>query len=235
MNKKVLFLCSLCCSALIGCNGIGSGEDRLARVDNETVYVEDLDLGIKLASTGRAELASVMGGILTRTAVVSKALKDYPELGSRWETYSKNLQDRLLTLVYQRYYSMECLTYSDADLRNYFNTHRSEFVKDSAEVEYLDVRGTVAEHLLLSREAEKFKASGLDTMMFIRQYRQNLMEASIQGVMEGIRLPSRRLYRRTRRASTRATRKISRLLLRLKSTMCRWKIPLPLQSCSRSP
>jgi len=184
MNKKVLFLCSLCCSALIGCNGIGSGEDRLARVDNETVYVEDLDLGIKLASTGRAELASVMGGILTRTAVVSKALKDYPELGSRWETYSKNLQDRLLTLVYQRYYSMECLTYSDADLRNYFNTHRSEFVKDSAEVEYLDVRGTVAEHLLLSREAEKFKASGLDTMMFIRQYRQNLMEASIQGVME---------------------------------------------------
>ena len=184
MNKKFLFLCSLCCSALMACNGIGSGEDRLARVNNETVYVEDLDLGIKLASTGRAEIASVMGNILTRTAVVSEALREYPELGSRWEAYSKNMQDRLLTLVYQRYYTMECLTFSDTDLRNYFNAHRSEFVKDSGDVEFLDVRGTVAEHLLLTREAENFKASGLDTAMFLRQYRQNLMEVSIKGVQE---------------------------------------------------
>ena len=162
----------------MGCNGIGSGEDRLARVNNETVYVEDLDLGIKLASTGRAEIASVMGNILTRTAVVSEALREYPELGSRWEAYSKNMQDRLLTLVYQRYYTMECLTFSDTDLRNYFNAHRSEFVKDSGDVEFLDVRGTVAEHLLLTREAENFKASGLDTAMFLRQYRQNLTAES---------------------------------------------------------
>lgn len=184
MNKKVLFLCSLCCSAFIGCNGIGSGEDRLARVDNETVYVEDLDLAIKISGADRSNLGNTVGDLLARSAKVSKALKDFPELGTRWDAYSKSMEDRLLTLVYQRFYSMECLTYSDADLRNYFNTHKSEFVKDSGDVEFFDVRDKVAEHLLLTREPEKFKEYGTDTAGFIRQYKQDLVTKTIKEVKE---------------------------------------------------
>ncbi len=184
MNKKVLFLCSLCCSALIGCNGIGSGEDRLARVDNETVYVEDLDMAIKLSGTDHKNVEKIATDLLSRAAMTSKALEEFPELESRWEAYSKNLEDRLLTLVYQRFYSMENLTFSDKELRDYFNTHKSEFVKDSGDVEFLDVRGTVAEHLLLTREADKFKEAGSDTVNYLRQYRQNLMETSIKSINE---------------------------------------------------
>ena len=184
MNKKVLFLCSLCCFALVGCNGIGSGEERLARVDNETVYVEDLDLALKLSGSDRTQVEKLTNDLLYRAAMVSKALQDFPELATRWESYSKNLQDRVLTLVYQRYYSMENLTFSDSELRKYFNAHKSEFAKDSADVEFLDVRGTVAEHLLLSREADKFKESGLDTVTYLHQFRQNLMETSIKSVNE---------------------------------------------------
>ena len=184
MNKKVLFLCSLCCSALIGCNGIGSGEDRLARVDNETVYVEDLDMAIKLSGTDHKNVEKIATDLLSRAAMTSKALEEFPELESRWEAYSKNLEDRLLTLVYQRFYSMENLTFSDKELRDYFNTHKSEFVKDSGDVEFLDVRGTVAEHLLLTREADKFKEAGSDTVNYLHQYRQNLMETSIKSINE---------------------------------------------------
>lgn len=184
MNKKVLFLCSLCCSALIGCNGIGSGEDRLARVDNETVYVEDLDMAIKLSGTDHKNVEKIATDLLSRAALVSKALEEFPELEPRWEAYSKNLEDRLLTLVYQRFYSMENLTFSDKELRDYFNTHKSEFVKDSGDVEFLDVRGTVAEHLLLTREADKFKEAGSDTVNYLHQYRQNLMETSIKSINE---------------------------------------------------
>ena len=184
MNKKVLFLCSLCCSALIGCNGIGSGEDRLARVDNETVYVEDLDMAIKLSGTDHKDVEKIATDLLSRAALVSKALEEFPELEPRWEAYSKNLEDRLLTLVYQRFYSMENLTFSDKELRDYFSMHKSEFVKDSGDVEFLDVRGTVAEHLLLTREADKFKEAGSDTVSYLRQYRQNLMETSIKSINE---------------------------------------------------
>ena len=184
MNKKVLFLCSLCCSVLIGCNGVGSGEDRIARVDNETVYAEDLDLAIKVSSAGRSDLENISNDLLSRAAYVSKALQDFPELKTRWEEYSKSMEDRLLTLVYQRFYSMECLTYSEADLRNYFNTHKSEFAKDSGEVEFLDVRDKVAEHLLLTREAEKFKELGTDTAAFIAQYKRDLVTKTIKEVKE---------------------------------------------------
>lgn len=168
----------------MGCNGIGAGEDKIARVDNEIVYAEDLDLAIKLSGADRSSEAQVASDLIARASMISKALSDYPELESRWNAYSKNLEDRLLTLVYQRYYSMECLTFSDADLRNYFNTHRSEFAKDSSKVDFLDVRGTVAEHLLISREAEKFKEAGNDTVNFLRQYRRNLMETSIKEINE---------------------------------------------------
>ncbi|WP_173380187.1 peptidyl-prolyl cis-trans isomerase [Fibrobacter succinogenes] len=184
MNKKFLFISSLCCAALMGCNGIGAGEDKVARVDNEIIYAEDLDLAIKLSGADRSSEGQIASDLIAKAALVSKALQEFPELGSRWDAYSKNLEDRLLTLVYQRYYSMECLMFSDADLRNYFNTHKSEFVKDSSEVQFVDVRGAVAEHLLISREAEKFKEAGGDTVNFLQQYRRNLMETSIKEINE---------------------------------------------------
>ena len=100
MNKKFLFISSLCCAALMGCNGIGASEDKIARVDTEIVYAEDLDLEIKISGEDRSSEGQIASNLISKAALVSKALKDFPELGSRWEAYSKNLEVRLLTLVY---------------------------------------------------------------------------------------------------------------------------------------
>ena len=184
MNKKVLLLCSLSVLALIGCNGVSGSEGKVARVDNETVYTEDLDLAIKTSNEGRAGIEKLTNELLSRAAMVSKALKDYPELGDRWNAYSKNMEDRLLTLVYQRFYAMECLRFTDAELRPYFEAHKADFADSTGNVEYLDVRGTVAEHYLLEHEAERFKAEGGDTVGFLYKYRREIVDATTRSVKD---------------------------------------------------
>lgn len=169
--------------ALVGCNGFGSDEGKFAQVDNETIYNEDVDLAIMTSYTGRSDYDNIVKGILTRSAVVSKAVQEYPELEKQWKEYSKNMEDRLLTLVYQRFYSMEKLTYSDADLKAFFEAHKADFADSTGKVEFLDVRGKVAERLLLEREAEKLKAAG-DTAMFIHNYKQEMVQNTIKSVKE---------------------------------------------------
>lgn len=182
MKRKFLLLAAACGFALVGCD-TGS-ENKFAQVDNETVYNEDVDLAVLTSNTGRSDFDNIATDILKRAAVVSKALQEYPELAKDWEAYSKNMEDRLLTLVYQRFYSMEKLTYSDADLLAYFNAHKAELVPDSSNLEFIDVRSKVAERLLLEREAEKFKSSGTDTMSFIRDYKQEMVRTTIQTVKD---------------------------------------------------
>ena len=184
MNRKILVLGALCGLALVGCNGFGSGEGKFAQVDNETVYNTDIDFAVMTSSTGRADYDNIVKGVLTRSAVVSKALQDYPELGKNWEAYSKNMEDRLLTLVYQRFYSMEKLTYSDADLKAFFDAHKADFADSTGNAEFVDVRGKVAERLLLEREAEKFKAAGGDTSMFVTTYKREMVQNTIKTVKE---------------------------------------------------
>ena len=183
MNRKVLFLGALCGMALVGCNGFGLNEGKFAQVDNETVYNEDIDLAILTSNTGSSDFDNLAKGVLTRSAVVSKALQEFPELEEHWKDYSKNMEDRLLTLVYQRFYSMEKLTYSDADLKAFFDAHKADFADSTGKVEFLDVRGRVADRLLLEREAEKLKAAG-DTAMFIHTYKQEMVQNTIKSVKE---------------------------------------------------
>ena len=183
MNRKVLFLGALCGMALVGCNGFGSGNNEFARVDNEIVYNSDIDLAVLTSDSGRSNYDNLVKSVLMRAAAVSHALQEFPELGTRWTDYSKNLEDRLLTLVYQRFYSMEKLSYSDADLKAFFEAHKAEFADSTGNVEFLDVRGKVAERLLLEREAEKLKAAG-DTAMFINTYKQEMVQNTIKSVKE---------------------------------------------------
>lgn len=183
MNKKVLFLGALCGMALVGCNGFGSDEGKFAQIDNETIYNEDVDLAIMTSFTGRSDYDKIVKGILTRSAVVSKAVQEFPELEERWKEYSKNMEDRLLTLVYQRFYSMDKLTYSDADLKAFFEAHKADFADSTGKVEFLDVRGKVAERLLVEREAEKLKAVG-DTALFVSSYKREMVQNTIKTVKE---------------------------------------------------
>lgn len=182
MNRKFLFLAVACGLSLMGCNK--DSENKFAQVDNETIYNEDVDFALLTSGMGRANFDNVVKGILTRSAVVSKAVQEYPEIEKNWNEYSKSMEDRLLTLVYQRFYSMEKLTYSDADLLAFFNAHKAEFADSTGNVEFLDVRGQVADRLLIEREAEKFKASGSDTSSFVRSYKQDMVRSTIQRVKE---------------------------------------------------
>jgi len=183
MNKKSLFLAAACSFALVACGE--NAQNKFAQVDNETIYNEDIDLAVKTSPAGRADYENIVKNSLVQSAVVSKAIQEYPELEKKWEAYSKNMENRLLTLVYQRFYSMEKMTYSDKELRAFFDAHKAEFIPDSSNLEFLDVREKVAERLLLEREAEKFKASGnTDTTMFVRNYKQEMVQQTIKSVKE---------------------------------------------------
>ena len=185
MNKKILFFCSLLGMALAGCNSVGGGDEVIARIDNETVYAEDLELSIKLESEGRSQADRIASDLFTKSAFVSKALAEHPELEARWAEYSKSLDNRLLTMVFQRFYAMENLLIPEAELRTYFESHRAEFIPDTVSgVEFLDVRGKVAEALLLSRSAEALKAVNNDTALFLGNFKRHLVDSTSTAIRE---------------------------------------------------
>lgn len=185
MNKKILFFCSLLGMALAGCNSIGGGEEVIARIDNETVTAEDLELSLKLDPDGRPQVDRIASDLFMKRAFVSKALADHPELEARWAEYSKSLDNRLLTMTYQRFFAMECLLIPETELRSYFDSHRAQFVNDSTPgVEFQDVRGKVAEAVLISRSAEALKAVNNDTALFLANYKRNLVDSTSKAIRE---------------------------------------------------
>lgn len=185
MKNRLLLIGSAMAMALTGCNSIGSGEEIIARIDSEVVYSADVDLAVKLDYTGRSEMDNIVSSLFSKTALVGKAVADYPELETRWKDYHKNLEDRVLTLVYQRYFAMECLMFPETELREFFDSNKAMFLPDSAQdVEFLDVRGKVAEKLLLSKNAEAIKAKNNDTVLFLNEFRKNLQDSTIKTVKE---------------------------------------------------
>ena len=167
MNRKALFLSALLGLALAGCNNVGGSEEVIARIGDETVYAEDLDLAVKLDPEGRPQVDRIASELFAKSAFVSKAVAEHPELESQWKAYSKSLETRLLTVVYQRFFATECLLFPESELRSYFELHKADFADSTGSVEFLDVRGKVAEALLLSRSAEALAAANNDTIVMV--------------------------------------------------------------------
>lgn len=141
---------------LVGCNGVGGKDTLLARIDNEKVYQEDYTLLLKDKGKLRTyKNYFIYTNLYAKSALASRALSEYPELENEWKIRLKDIEPNLLTLVYQRYYATEKMTYTDAELRNFYDANRELFPKDSTG-EFLLVRADVASFYHASKNPEKF-------------------------------------------------------------------------------
>ena len=129
----------------------------------------------------------------SRAALTSRALSEYPELKQEWEEAYKDLEPRILTMVYQRFYVMECLMYSDEDLRRYYDANKSLFAEDSVS-DYYALRKKIAESYYIFKNQEQWNAylkehaAPTDTMAlrgrFVETYRQQLRDSVSKQVEE---------------------------------------------------
>ena len=199
MKAKLLALASLASLFFLnGCNGIGDKDTILARIDKEKVYQEDYALLLK--NTGNPDKDKgkfLYDNLYSRAALVSKALSEFPELEDDWKEAYKNLKPRILTMVFQRFYIMECLKFDDKSLKQYYEMNRSLFKSDSAS-DFYSERGLVAETYYLSKNQEKWqafldenvqksKSPKTDTLVlkrrFVDEYR-NYLRDSISNLIE---------------------------------------------------
>jgi len=146
-----LGLCSLS-----GCNGVGGKDSLLARIDGETVYQEDYDLLLKNKGSFRTTKDYVLyQNLYAKAALAARAVSEYPDLETKWNEYYRDMEPRLLMLAFQRYFVMECLMFSDSELRQFYDEKRHLFPSDSSS-NFIQQRGEVAKKLYLERHAAEF-------------------------------------------------------------------------------
>jgi len=165
------FLRALSCSLLFmsssfvlcGCNGVGDKETLAIRVENESIYEEDIGLLQKLIRADRntPQFKEGVASIVTETAVMLKAKKEFPFLDEMYKARGSSIEDRLLAYVYQQFYTVECLQIPESDLRTYYYKHKNEF--DSTKT-FLEVRNDVAKTVYLQRHKDELDAFAADLL-----------------------------------------------------------------------
>lgn len=199
--------CHAACAALLlallnltGCNGIGEKDSILARIDGETVYQEDFDLLRKDRGRFHFEKNQVLyTELYSKAALASRAVSEFPELEDEWNRYYKDIDPRILTIMFQRYFATECLMLPEDELRKFYNENRSLFSADSS-ADFVTLRSAVAKKLYLAKNAEAFDkflkenaasdsvASHVDTAAledkFVLKFQQELRNDLIKNIKE---------------------------------------------------
>ena len=201
MKAKLLAFVSLASLFFLnGCNGIGGKDTLLARIDDEKVYQEDYTMYLMMNGELKQEKNYFLyDHFYSKAALVSRALSEYPELKAEWDAYYRELDPRILTMVFQRFYAMERLTYSDAELRHFYDANRDLFAADSTG-DFVKVRRDVAGLYYASKNPEKFieflnsrgvkpdSTGAIDTLSWKRRFgdvrRSELRDELSQGVLE---------------------------------------------------
>ncbi|MCQ2091959.1 MAG: peptidyl-prolyl cis-trans isomerase [Fibrobacter sp.] len=184
-------LCAAAAALLSGCNGIGTKDSLVARFNDESIYKEDLMM-LKVNTAKNTNWnAQVYEKLYSKAAVASAAQKEFPEIEKEWDAYYKDINVRILTNVYQRFFVDECMMYSDSELRRFYDVNKHLFPSDSTG-EYFKVRSQVAGEYYLSKNAEKFaeyhSSNGGDSLVsknrFIDARRGALREEAASNVLE---------------------------------------------------
>ncbi|MCQ2105169.1 MAG: hypothetical protein MJZ26_05185 [Fibrobacter sp.] len=168
MTLRSVVLAGLCSAGAFlfsGCDGFGEKDSILAKINDEKVFQEDVTYYYQNNGTAlKVEKNKFLyDNFYAKAALVSRALKEYPDLKKEWEDYYKEIDPRILTMVYQRFYAMEKMTYSDEELRNFYYANRNLFPTDTLG-QYELMRGeAAAEYYLNSHKdsLDKFLAEML--------------------------------------------------------------------------
>lgn len=163
MNARLLALAAsvFCAVSFTACNGVGPKETLLAKINDETVYTEDL---LYMLNGGRYDHENVpLGKMLyekyySSAALVAKALAEYPGLEMDWDTLKSSLDVRWLTMVYQNSYLGECLGFPESELRQYYENHKDRYPRADSITGFYGVRGDVAKDYYIFKNAADYEA-----------------------------------------------------------------------------
>jgi len=189
------FLCSF--MMLCGCNGVGDKDTLLARINDEKVYQEDENILLKSMQGAKnmTRKALLYEHVLGKAALVSRALSEFPELEAEWDQYYKDIDVRILMMLFQRVYVMECLTYTDEELKAFYEANRDLFAKDSVVAydrtpisnEYYVYKNPEQWKEYLAKSANPEDTASLDTaalkVSFADQRRNELRELETANVL----------------------------------------------------
>lgn len=193
---KNLYLVFFACILLLcGCNGVGEKDTLLARINDEKVYTEDEQILVKMTgganSTDRSYF--LYNRVFSKVALASRGLLEYPELAAEWEQYYKDIDIRILTMVFQRFHVMERLTYSEEELRMFYEGNKQLFASDSSNTydpskvagEYYVYKNPDAWKDFLSRMTDSTATlTAQDTASlkehFVTEYRNSLRTSAIE-------------------------------------------------------
>ena len=98
MNARLVAAAAgiLCVFSLTSCNGVGPKESLLAKINDESVYEEDMIYALKDAKEKNQDVTD-MGEFLyshlySKAALTSKALVEYPSLEKDWKNLYSSLE-----------------------------------------------------------------------------------------------------------------------------------------------
>ena len=159
MKTRLLALAaSVLLGSLVGCNGVGPRDTLLAKINDESIYREDI---LYMLNGGRYDHESLpLGKMLydnyyASSALVAKALSEYPGLEKDWNDIKSSLEIRWLTTVYQDFYLGECMGFSNSELRQYYENNKEKYPRADSITGFYGVRGDVAkDYYILKHPAE---------------------------------------------------------------------------------
>lgn len=197
LASSVLFV------SLMGCNGVGPKETLLAKINDESIYKEDI---LYMLDGGRYDRDTLpLGKMLydryySAAALTSRAKEEYPELEEEWKSLSASLEIRWLTSLYQKSYLGECMGFSDEELRKYYEDHREDYPKADSISGYYGVRHSVAGDYFVFKNKELYETflkqdlaliknptqsdSALSRRKFLNDRTKNLQESANANILE---------------------------------------------------
>ena len=134
-------------------------DEVIAYVGNSAIYESDLNWFKKEKKFDKftEDLYIRNTELLSSEAVLQEGLKLYPELKKAADENLKAMHSRILTAVYQQYFTMENLRFSDKELLAFYKKDTTKFVSDSLD-NFKTVKGNVAEALYIEKYQADFDA-----------------------------------------------------------------------------
>ncbi|PWJ68543.1 MULTISPECIES: tol-pal system YbgF family protein [unclassified Fibrobacter] len=159
--RLIALAASVFCVSLTGCNGVGPKETLIAKINDDSVYKEDV---LYMLDGGRYDHDSLpLGKMLydrfySGYLIAEKALAEYPGLEKEWKELSEALEIRWLTTVYRDYYLGECMGFADAELRKYYESNRENYPNADSITGFYGVRNDVARDYYVLKNKDDFEA-----------------------------------------------------------------------------
>lgn len=147
------------CAFFAGCDSLamqGQKEEAIyATVGNAKVYESDVDLFLLERGVNRnsQKFDGQIVNLLRDVAFAEQGAKEFPGVVAAADAYVQKMRSRLLTSVYQRFYAIDKMSYTDEALLAHYKANEARFKSEDSTATYLSVRSKVAEDLYIQEHA----------------------------------------------------------------------------------